>query len=346
MFLSDMKQIRNFIFLVVIFLSFAVIDLLSGSVSIPAKQVWYYFSGNSLLLDEWKNILSEFRIPRLYTALLAGSALSLAGLQMQTLFRNPLAGPYVLGISSGASLGVALLVLSFNTFVHSNFQQLTGSWAMSMAALIGAAGVMALIFFASLRIKDIMTILIIGILFGSISGALVSVLQYFSDESLLKNYMIWTMGSLGGTSLKQLSVLAPLVISGVLFILLIAKGLNASLLGEASAQNLGINTGRIRIIGFISTSLLAGSITAFCGPIAFVGIVVPHLSRMFFKSYNHFILIPGCILIGSILMLFSDIVTQLPGGYKVLPINSVTALLGIPIVIYIVVKNRNISFSG
>ena len=259
---------------------------------------------------------------------------------MQTVFRNPLAGPYVLGISAGASLGVAILVLGFSSFFALGNLQNLGNWAIVIAACLGSALILLLILTVSFRVSDIMTILILGIMFGSATTALVSILQYFSTETMLKAFIIWTMGSLGSVSKMQLNILLFCVIFGTLIAFLSSKMLNALLLGESYAKSMGLNIKLSRIIVFASTSILAGSVTAFCGPVGFIGIAVPHIARMTFKTSNHLYLFTGTVIIGASLLLISDVISQLPGYEKILPINSVTALLGIPVVIWIIIRKR------
>ena len=271
---------------------------------------------------------------------MAGMALSISGLQMQTIFRNPLAGPYVLGISAGASLGVAILVLGFSSVFALGLFTISGSWALIVVAWLGSAIVLFLILAVSARIKDILTILILGMLFGSAASALVNILQYFSNESMLKSFVIWTMGSLGSVTSSQLNVLIPSVLFGLALSFLSVKSLDVMLLGEQYAKSMGLRIRNVRFLVFTSTSILAGSITAFCGPIGFIGIAVPHIGRLLFKTARHKILIPSSLLIGSIVMLLSDIVSQMPGSDSTLPINSVTAMVGIPIIIWIILKNR------
>jgi iron complex transport system permease protein len=337
---------RNLIlFLVLIFLVVILfmLDIIAGPVSIPLKKILYIVFAGDSSNPVLRTIISDFRIPKALTALFAGAALSVSGLQMQTVFRNPLAGPYVLGISSGASLGVALVVLGFSPlFVLGNINPLS-VWVQIVAAWIGAAVVMILIMAVSLRVRDIMTILILGVLFGSAATALVNILQYFSHQSQLKAFMIWSMGSLGSVTKDQLSILSVTVIAGLILALFSGKMLNVLLLGESYAKSLGLNLLLSRLIIFISTSILTGSVTAFCGPIGFIGIAVPHLSRMIFKSSDHRLLIPAVILAGGIVMLLSDILSQIPGSDNVLPINSVTSLIGIPVVIWIVFRNLKVA---
>lgn len=282
----------------------------------------------------------QFRLPKAITALSVGIALSVSGLVMQTLFRNPLAGPYVLGVSSGASLGVALVILGFSSGLVSAGLQGLGNWILVAAAWTGAGAVMLLIMAISARIRDITTILILGMMIGSGLSAVVSILQYFSSESMLKAYVIWTMGSLGNLSSGQLKVLVISVAAGTFISIAAIKMLNALLLGENYAGSIGLNVKFSRFIIFSCTSILAGSVTAFCGPIGFIGIAVPHIARNIFGTSDHRILLPGSIMIGGIAMMASDIISQLPGSESVLPVNSITSLIGIPVVIWVIFRNR------
>ncbi|MFC2151645.1 iron chelate uptake ABC transporter family permease subunit [Bacteroidota bacterium] len=320
-----------------------VFDILLGSVHISANEVLSIIFKGESENPEYLTIIYRFRLPKALTALFAGFALSVSGLQMQTVFRNPLAGPYVLGISSGASLGVAILVMGMSAITVISQMGVIGNWTVVMAAWLGSGLILFLILIVSARVKDIMTILILGIMFGSATSAIVSILQYFSNESMLKAFIVWTMGSLGGVSINQLKVLIPSVVVGLLITFMLIKILNALLVGENYAKSMGLNIHLSRFLIFFSTSLLAGSITAFCGPIGFIGIAVPHIARMVFKTANHKSLLPGTMLIGGILLLLSDIISQLPGYEKTLPINSITALVGIPIVIWIIIKNQKIA---
>jgi len=337
---------RNLLILSLLFLlllGFFIADLFFGSVHIPVKNiVQALLSGNSGK-EEWNLIILDFRFPKAITAIVAGIALSVSGLQMQTMFRNPLAGPDILGISSGASLGVAFVILGFSSLFGFHNGDVLSNWIIVLAAWLGAGTVLLLIFLVSLRINDIMTILILGILFGSVSLAIVSILQYFSNEILLKSFLVWSMGSLSNVSGSHLAVLLPSIGIGLLLSLLTVKMLNLLLLGENYAKSMGLNVNLSRFLIFLSTSILAGSITAFCGPIAFIGIIVPHLCRMIFKTSDHKILLAGSVLVGAFLMLISDLLSQLPGNGVILPINTVTALLGIPVVIWIIFRNQRIS---
>ena len=337
------SSIILFVILSAALLAVFIGGLFAGPVSIPFTEVLKILAGGEALKPEWEIIIKELRLPRVLTALFAGMGLSVSGLLMQTVFRNPLAGPYVLGISAGASLGVAAVVMGFSFVTGASGLSLPGSWVTVVAAWAGSGLVLLLILLVSFRVRDIMTILILGIMFGSATSALVGVMQYFSTEAMLKSFMIWTMGSLGGVTGSQLRIMIPVVTGGLILSLASVKFLNAMLLGENYARSLGVNITLARIAVFFSTSLLAGTITAFCGPIAFVGIAVPHLSRMLFRNADHGILMPATILSGGIVMLGSDIVAQLPGTEGSLPINSVTALLGIPVVIWIVIRNQKLT---
>ncbi len=322
------------------FLLLLIADLLLGSVIVPLKQIFLAFFPSEETQQTFKTIVVDFRLPKAITAILTGAALSVSGLQMQTVFRNPLAGPFVLGISAGASLGVALFVLGFSSVIAFGVVTATGAWPLAIVAWLGSFLVMLLVLYVSARVNDIMTILILGILFTSAVTAIVSILQYFSSESMLKAFIIWTMGSLGSVTNEQLSVMAPTILLGIFLAFLKIKDLNAFLLGENYARSLGVKIVRSRILIFLSTSLLAGTITAFCGPIGFIGIAVPHICRVILKTTNHLVLMPAVILTGGIVMLFSDIVSQLPGMQTTLPINSVTAIIGIPVIMWMIIRNK------
>lgn len=332
-------QIR-FTLLVFMLILFFIADLLLGSIIIPVDQVFLSIFSSASTDEIYHTIILGFRLPKALTAILTGTALSLSGLQMQTVFRNPLAGPYVLGISAGASLGVAIFVMGFSSVLAIKIFTTGGALPMAFVAWTGSFIVMLLVLYVSSRVKDIMTILILGILFSSAVTAIVSILQYFTNESMLKAFMIWTMGSLGSVTRSQLAILMPAILVGIILTIIKIKDLNAFLLGENYARSLGVSVKTSRVLILLSTSLLAGTITAFCGPVGFIGIAVPHICRVLFKTANHLVLLPAVILTGSIVMLFSDIVSQLPGIQTTLPINSVTALIGIPVIIWIIIKNK------
>lgn len=339
-------EIRNrtrFLFagLILLLIIFLILDVFFGSVSIdPSEVIKALFTQTGSNLE---TIILKFRLPKAITALTVGIALSLSGLQMQTIFRNPMAGPDVLGISSGASLGVAFVILGFSSNLSPENISGLGNWVLVAAAWAGAGAVMFLIMIISSRVKEIMTILILGIMLSAGISAVVTIMQYFSNESMLKAYVIWTMGSLGNLTESQLSVMLISVSAGLILSLVSIKMMNALLIGENYAKSIGLNIKLARVLIFTCTSILAGSVTAFCGPIGFIGIAVPHLARIVFKTSDNIILVPGTILIGGSMMLLSDIISQLPGSESVLPINSVTSLIGIPIVIWIILHNRKYS---
>lgn len=310
-----------------------VVDIAVGSVAIPLSEVVSALLGGGSA--EVRSIVVDIRLVRAIVAVLAGMALSISGLQMQVLFRNPLAGPYVLGVSAGASFGVALFLLGAPIFgiVFSPAIQTLGT---AGAAWIGSAVVLLLVVALSRRIKDIMVMLILGIMLSSGVGALVEIMQYFSNEASLKSYVVWTMGSLGDVTSTQLALLAPVIVAGLALAVATIKPMNMLLAGERYAASMGLNIKRSRNMILISTTLLAGTITAFCGPIGFVGIAVPHIARMLFRSADHRTLLPATILSGVVMLLAGDIVAK----YFTLPINTITALMGIPIVIYIVTRKR------
>jgi iron complex transport system permease protein len=338
----DKRTAFLFLFLGLILLIFGMLDIMNGTVHIPARDIIGILSGSSPENSVWSSILFEFRIPKTIVAVLAGAALAVSGLQMQTVFRNPLAGPDVLGVTSGASLGVAIVVMGFGNFFVSRHLGYAGSWMQIIAAWIGAGIVLTLIMIVSVRVGDIMTILILGILFGSATSAIVNVMQYFSQQSVLKSFVIWSMGNLGNLTATQIKVLAFSLSIGFLFTLFTLKMMNAIMLGERYSISMGINVKIARTLIFLSTSILSGSITAFCGPLAFIGIAVPHLARLIFSTANHFVLIPASLMLGALLMLIADLISQLPGSGVILPVNSVTALLGIPIVIWVIIYNKRL----
>jgi iron complex transport system permease protein len=337
------KDLTILVSLGILLAAFFVLDLLLGSVTIPVSKVLKTFYDSTNIDHSTLTIIRDFRIPKALTAILTGAALSVSGLQMQTVFRNPLAGPYVLGITAGASLGVALFVMGFSSFFTFGLLSTAGAWPIAIVAWIGAFIVMLLVLYVSSKVDDIMTILILGILFTSATSAIVSILQYFSNESMLKTFIVWTLGSLGSVTKGQLIIIVPAILLGLLLAFLKIKELNAFLLGENYARSLGVNILGSRVVIFLSTSILAGTVTAFCGPIGFIGIAVPHIARVIFKTSDHTILLPASILLGSVLMLVSDMISQLPGMQTTLPINSVTALIGVPVIIWMIIKNKRFS---
>ena len=322
-----------------------ILNISLGSVSIPFDEVVNVLLGGEASKNSWTNIILNFRLPKATTAVAVGAALSISGLLMQTLFRNPLAGPFVLGISSGASLGVALLLLAGISITGSIMASGVTSWLVVMAASAGSALVLLLVVTVSIKVRDSMTLLIIGLMFGSLTGAIVSILQFFSSGEEIQVYVFWTFGSLGGLNWNEIVVLLLMTAAGVVISLLMTKPLNAFLLSENYARSMGINIKMSRFWIIISTSLLAGSITAFCGPIAFIGIAIPHLTKLLFNTSNHKVLLPAVALSGIIVMLICDIISQLPGSDHVLPINAITSLFGAPVVIWIILRKGGIKQS-
>ena len=305
-----------------------LLDLAVGAVAVPLGDVWAALTGGDCPRATAKIILN-IRLIKAVVALLAGAALSVSGLQMQTLFRNPLAGPYVLGISSGASLGVALVVLA----------GVGSSIGIAGAAWLGAAIVLVVIAAVGHRIKDIMVILILGMMFSSGIGAIVQILQYVANDESLKMFVVWTMGSLGDVTFNQLAVLIPSIATGLLLAVVTIKPLNLLLFGEEYAVTMGLNVRRSRGLLFLSTTLLAGTVTAFCGSIGFIGLAMPHVTRMLFRNSDHRVLVPGTVLSGASVLLLCDLVSKL----FTLPINAITALLGIPIVVWVVLRNKSVT---
>ena len=335
------RTILCFILLSLLLVILFVASLLLGSVSLQVKEVLGVILGQEV--DPQTRILvTRFRLPKAITALVVGATLSASGLQMQTLFRNPLAGPYVLGISSGASLGVSLFLLGAPLLGVSVASETLRNIGVVGSAWIGAALILAVIMAVSVRLRDIMAILILGMMFGSAASAIVQILQYLSPDSALKSFVVWTMGSLSGVSLQQLGLMSGIVVAGLALSIYLIKPLNLLLLGENYARTMGLNIRWIRFLLFASTTLLAGTVTAFCGPIGFIGIAVPHVARMLTGNADHRVLMPASMLMGSVTMLLCDIIAQLPGHEMVLPVNTITALLGIPIIVLVIVRNRKI----
>ncbi len=332
-----MKTKTLFIAFAILLLVLFILDILFGSILIPFSDFIFAIKGDNSI---YKEIIFNFRLPKALTAILAGAALSVAGLLMQTLFRNPLAGPDVLGITSGASLGVSLFVLASSAFLPAFL--IASGWGQVLGAVVGATLVLLLVLAVSLRVSSSVSLLIIGIMFGSITGSIVNILQSISNPDALKIYIVWTFGSLGAVTWTFMKIMAPIVVVGLMLALFLQKKLNAILLGEYYAQNLGVSVFRTRFLIIVATSLLAGTVTAFTGPIAFIGVAVPHLARGIFQSSNHRVTIPACMLCGASLMLVCDIVSQLPGGGYTLPINSISALFGAPLIIWVIYKKKTL----
>ena len=313
-----------------------LINISVGSVSIPFSETVRILLGQEPGKPIWSAILIDFRLTKALTCILSGSSLALAGLIMQTFFRNPLAGPDILGLSSGASLLVAILVMTGGW----GMRLLTGEFAVAVAASAGSALIFLILLGVARRIKDNTSLLLIGLMVAATASSIVSVLQFSSRTEDQHYFLIWTFGSMGGLNWREISALGVVALSGLAISVSMAKPLNAWLLGDNYAQSLGIRIQRTRTLIIVCTSLLAGSVTAFCGPIAFVGLAVPHLTRMLIRTTNHRILIPGVALGGAALMLFCDTVAQLPGTSHVLPINAITSLIGAPVVIWVVARSK------
>lgn len=326
-----------FVVLALALLVLFALDLAVGSVRISLSEVWAALTGGEVSMATAK-IIRSIRLMKAVVAVTAGAALAVSGLQMQTLFRNPLAGPYVLGISSGASFGVALLLLGAPLLGWSG-SALFSSLGVAGAAWLGAAAILTLVAAVSRRIKDIMVILILGMMCSSGIDAVVQILQYLSNEGALKSFVIWTMGSLGDVTELQLWLLLAAVACGLIVAVAVIKPLNLLLLGEHYARTMGLSIQRSRRLIFLSTTLLAGTVTAFCGPVGFIGLAVPHLARMLFRSADHRILIPAAALTGSCVLLLCDIISK----WLTLPINTITALMGIPIVVWVVIRHKQIA---
>lgn len=329
--------------LIVLFL----VDLFLGSVQIPFKSIVTILTNTGNEKESWEIIILNNRLPKAFAAILCGAALSVSGLQMQTLFRNPLAGPYILGISAGAGLGVAIFIMGLSMFgISASSLSFLGSYGIVISSFIGSLIVLLILLASIYRLKDMMTVLILGIMLGSIITALISIIQYFSYDSQLKSFIMWTMGSLSSISNTQLLVISPFIILGLIWSFLISKQLNLYLLGEDYAKTLGMNIQRFQLTVVVITAILTGLVTAYCGPIGFIGIIVPHLSRMLSKTSNHKVLIPLSILIGINVLLFADIISILPNSDTILPINAITSFIGIPIIIWIIFKNKRITNVG
>jgi iron complex transport system permease protein len=320
-------------------------SLAMGSVSIPLGDVVTILLGGIPQKESWSDIVIQFRLPKAITAILAGAALSTSGLQLQTLFNNPLAGPSVLGISAGASLGVALVILGTQLFgISLASLGAIGNYSTIFAACLGAGVVTGLVILAARRVQSSTSLLVLGLLFGYGTGAMVELLLYFSTAEPVKSYLNWTTGSFGGVTWEQLPIMSIGILSGLILAILVAPSLNPLLLGETQAQSLGISIERLRLLVLVSSSLLAGIVTAFCGPIAFIGISVPHLCRGLLRTSDLRWLFPAASLVGGSFALVADIIAQMPGGRSVLPINSVTALIGTPIIAWIILhQQRNLS---
>lgn len=337
------KTNRNtilFTFLLIGLVFLFLINISLGSISIPLKEIFNSLTGGISSKASWEYIIINYRLPKAITAVLVGMGLSISGLLMQTLFRNPLAGPYVLGLSSGASLGVAIVILGATFLPAFLANILLSSYGIVLASSLGSFAVLMAVLAVSHRLRDTMAILIVGLMFGSLTSAIVGTLTYFSTAEQLQKFTFWSLGNLGNLSWASILILSICVTIGLLMSLLSIKPLNALLLGENYARSLGLNYKRTRFIIIFSTSILAGSITAYAGPIAFIGLAVPHIAKLVFQTSKHSVLFWSTILFGAMIMLICDSISQVPGTDLMLPINAVTSIFGAPIVIWLLIRKR------
>ena len=315
-------------------------NLLVGSVRIPPAEVLYMLAGGEAVRESWRFILWESRLPQALTALLCGSGLAVCGLLLQTAFKNPLAGPDILGINSGASLGVALVMLLLGGNVSAGAFSLSGFLSVLAGAFVGAMAVMALVLFFSTIIKSSVMLLITGIMIGYMASSAISLLNFFATAEGVQSYLVWGMGNFGGVSMQQMPGFTTVVLLGLIGSLLLIKPLNALLLGERYAENLGVNIRRVRNWLLLVTGLLSAITTAFCGPVAFIGLAVPHVARMVLGTANHRSLLPVTILCGGVVALLCNLLCVLPGEWGIIPLNAVTPIVGAPVIIYVIVRQR------
>lgn len=328
-----------FIMIVLVMLLFAG-SLLTGSVTIPAEDVVRILMGDQTERASWQFIVLQSRLPQAMTAILCGSALAASGLLLQTAFRNPLAGPSVFGINSGAGLGVALVMLFLGGGLSIGSVSITGFAAVLIAAFVGAMAVTAIIFFFSTLVRNSVMLLIVGIMIGYIANSAISLLNFFAIDEGVKSYLVWGLGSFGGVSMDAMPIFATITLAGLLGALLLIKPLNALMLGERYAENLGVNIPRVRNWLLIVTGLLTAVTTAFCGPVAFIGLAVPHITRLLLTTDNHRQLLPATMLCGATVALLCNLLCFLPGEKGVIPLNAVTPLIGAPVIIYVIAKRR------
>ncbi|HET8885944.1 MAG TPA: iron ABC transporter permease [Salinimicrobium sp.] len=341
--MSNPKKYSVFLLLLILLVVF-LLNISLGSVNIPIDDVFAALTNGAVSNESWSYIILEYRLPKAFTAILVGSGLAVSGLLMQTLFRNPLAGPYVLGLSSGASLGVAIVVMGASLFGGMASFVLLSKWSLVIASSLGSLLVLLAVMLAASRLKDTMALLIIGLMFASLTSAVVSVFAYFSRAADLQKYIFWSFGSLGDLAWSEVLILGIFWFLGILLSIFCIKNLNSLLLGEQYAKSMGVAINKNRFLVIIATSLLAGSITAFAGPIAFIGLAVPHLVKQIIPTNNHLILLPAVIFGGAILMLICDSIAQLPGSEYTLPINAITSIIGAPVVIWLLVRKQKFIF--
>lgn len=329
-----------FLFLSIGLVFLFLIDISLGAVAIPLKEVFNILIGSGASKSSWEYIIMDYRLPKAIVAIIVGMGLAISGLLMQTFFRNPLAGPYVLGLSSGASLGVALVILGSAFLPHFLSEFVLSSYGIVIASSLGSFAVLLAVLAVAQRLRDTMAILIVGLMFGSLTNALVGTLTYFSTAEQLQKFTFWSLGTLGNLSWTSIAILSVCVLIGLVLSLVSIKPLNTLLLGENYAKSLGLNYTKARFTIILATSILAGSITAFAGPIAFVGLAVPHIAKLVFQTSNHLILFWSTLLFGAMIMLICDSIAQLPNSAIVIPINAITSILGAPIVIWLLIRKR------
>ena len=334
------RNILLFICLATSILLLFGLNLTTGSVQIPFADILDILCGRFIGKESWEYIILENRLPQTLTAILCGASLSVCGLMLQTAFRNPLAGPDVFGISSGAGLGVALVMLLLGGTVSTSIFTVSGFLAILTAAFAGAIAVTALILFLSTLVRNSVLLLIVGIMVGYVSSSAVSLLNFFASEEGVKSYMVWGMGNFGGVSMNHIPLFSILCLIGIIASFLLVKPLNILLLGPQYAESLGISTRHIRNILLVVVGLLTAITTAFCGPISFIGLAIPHIARLLFRTENHQILLPGTVLSGAVIALLCNFICYLPGESGIIPLNAVTPLIGAPVIIYVIIQRR------
>jgi iron complex transport system permease protein len=332
---------RKLSLLVVLVLILFVLNMMVGAVNIPVRNVWNILMGGMGDRDAWRYIILQSRLPQALTAILSGGALAMSGLMLQTAFRNPLADPSIFGISSGAGLGVALVMLLMGGTLSTGVFTITGFAAVFIAAFIGAMVVILIILFFSSIVRNHVMLLIIGIMIGYLSASAISLLNFFATEEGVKSYLVWGLGNFGGVTMEQMPIFAAVTIIGIMMAMLLIKPLNALLLGDKYAQNLGVNIVIVRNALLIITGVLTAIVTAFCGPISFIGLAVPHVARLWVKTDDHIVLMPATLLSGSVIALVCNLLCVLPGDAGIIPLNAVTPLMGAPVIIYILLKQKH-----
>ena len=339
------KGIAYYLLLILLLMGLWIVNLMYGAVSIPLHEVFTILFGKGSDQVAWQNIIWQSRFPQSITALLAGASLATCGLLLQTLFRNPLAGPSILGISDGANLGVALIMLFVgNAFGFFSHQSIGGSLAIILAAFVGASCILGVIIFFSTKVTNNVMLLIIGIMIGYLASSMISILNYYATADRVRTFVLWGMGDFSGVSNARLPFFAICTLAGLMVAILLIKPLNALLLGEAYAANLGVKIKQTRIWILFCSGLLTATTTAFCGPISFIGLSVPHIARLLLGTSNHKLLLPVTMILGSCIALFCNLLSVLPGTNIVLPINAITPILGAPVIIYVIVNRKNIQY--